>query len=72
MTKRLSLTEAARQLGVTSPRVSALVRAGLLTAEPDPNDKRRRLVPAGQVEALAELRRVQRELAAVLTTVEDK
>lgn len=70
MTK-LSLTQAARQLGVTSPRITALVRAGLLTAEPDPNDKRRRLVPAGQVAALAELRRVQRELAAVLST-EDK
>lgn len=70
MTK-LSLTQAAQRLGVTSPRVTVLVRAGLLTAEPDPDDKRRRLVPAAQVEALAELRRVQRELAAVLST-EDK
>lgn len=70
MTK-ISLTQAAQQLGVTSSRMTALVRAGLLTAEADPDDKRRRLVPAGQVEALAELRRVQRELAAVLST-EDK
>ena len=68
---KISLTQAAEQLGVTSSRMTALVRAGLLTAEPDPSDKRRRLVPAAQVEALAELRRVQRELAAMLTT-EDK
>jgi DNA-binding MarR family transcriptional regulator len=56
MSDTVSLTEAARLLGVTNSRVTAMVQAGLLTPSRSPHDKRTWLVSRAEVEQLAALR----------------
>lgn len=59
---QISLTEAARRLGVTPARVTQLVERGVFLAQPDPTDGRRRLVDEAAVGELAELRQAQATL----------
>jgi hypothetical protein len=54
--------EARRLLGISTRKLAELFRDGALTAEPDPLDKRLKLVHRDQVEAL--LARSKREKAA--------
>jgi excisionase family DNA binding protein len=51
--RAVTVTEAARHLGVSRRKVWELVRAGRLPSYPDPTDGRKKLVPLA---ALAELR----------------
>jgi hypothetical protein len=46
--------EARAQLGISPKKLAALIREGVLTTEPDPLDKRVKLVRRADVEALAE------------------
>ena len=46
----LSLTVAARLLGISDPTMRRIVRAGLLSVVQDPVDGRRKLVQRGDVE----------------------
>jgi excisionase family DNA binding protein len=48
----LSLTAAARLLGISDPTMRRIVRTGRLTAVQDPVDGRRKLVHRGEVERL--------------------
>jgi excisionase family DNA binding protein len=50
----MTITEAARYLGVSRTKIWTLVREGKLTARQNPLDKRERLVPASALRQLRE------------------
>lgn len=52
MSQTLTLTEAARRLGVSRTKVWSMVRAGELVAYADPLDKRQRLIPQVAIDEL--------------------
>lgn len=48
----MTVAEAQRELGVSKVKMARLLREGALHAEPDPLDKRYKLIPRTEVEAL--------------------
>lgn len=48
----MTVAEAQRALGVSKAKMARMIAAGELHAEPDPLDKRYKLVPRAEVEAL--------------------
>ncbi len=48
----MTVAEAQRELGVSKVKMSKLLREGLLHATPDPLDKRSKLIPRAEVDAL--------------------
>jgi excisionase family DNA binding protein len=50
----VTVTEAARMLGVRKEKIARLVKKGVLTSRPSIVDARRRLIPRGQVEKIVE------------------
>ena len=54
--KRVTVSDAARELGVSRTTVWSMVRRGELETYPDPIDKRRSLIPAQSIRALLERR----------------
>lgn len=48
----MTVAEAQRELGVSKVKVAQLIREGLLHATPDPLDKRSKLIPRAEVDAL--------------------
>ncbi len=48
----MTVAEAQRTLGVSKVKIAQLIRDGLLNATPDPLDKRSKLIPRAEVEAL--------------------
>lgn len=53
MANDVTMTEAARRLGVSLVKVRSLVREGILPVRANPLDKREKLVPLAAVEELA-------------------
>ena len=52
MEETVTITEAARRLGVSRNKVGTMVRDGQLTAWQNPLDKRERLIPLQSIEEL--------------------
>jgi excisionase family DNA binding protein len=52
MKNALTMTEAARALGITRVTLGRLVRDGRLTTRENPLDKRQRLIPVEEIERL--------------------
>ncbi len=50
----MTVGEAREYLGVGKIKMAALIKDGVLTTQPDPLDKRIRLIKRAEVEALAE------------------
>lgn len=48
----MTVAEAQRELGVSKVKMARLIREGALHATPDPLDKRFKLIPRAEVEAL--------------------
>jgi excisionase family DNA binding protein len=53
MERAITVTEAARRLGVSRHKVWLLMREGALPSRPNPLDRRQKLIPVEAVERLA-------------------